>query len=247
MFVEYSHVDFHPRFLGSALRFVSSQMSEDSEYLLYNLFPSDDLNIIDYLWDNQEEFFEGLLSGDKELVRKALDTALDQAAADIQEEIDRAHEAKEALLEDFDRIFGALSKDLKAVDRTLLDFPGIRRESLTLIVRGKLATYRVGLLTNYVAMSCHSGHYEPIRLCIHSTGDIVALGGDGEDYGGLKNPLQTALNLLNDADIKDMQLLEELHKVVMCPWCYKEGRISEKAVEALMKRIEDSRKDEEWE
>lgn len=51
------------------------------------------------------------------------------------------------------------------------------------------------------------------------------------------NSSEIAPNLINEEKIRSGGIFDRLHRVVTCPWCFKEGKISAEGVEALSKRI----------
>lgn len=53
------------------------------------------------------------------------------------------------------------------------------------------------------------------------------------------------MNLVNDADIKDPLLLNRASRIAMCPYCIKEGSLSEEMVDLVLeKRSEGIENDE---
>lgn len=49
-----------------------------------------------------------------------------------------------------------------------------------------------------------------------------------------KMVLQMALILVDETELDDVLFYKDMNAIVMCPQCYKEGMISDEALEAMM-------------
>ncbi len=61
----------------------------------------------------------------------------------------------------------------------------------------------------------------------------------------MKKPLQVALNLVNDVDIKDPLLLNRASRIAMCPYCIKDGSLSEEMVDLILEKRSEVIEDDE--
>ena len=132
-----------------------------------------------------------------------------------------------------------VADDVPEIDRIIADVPEITRDGFTLVVRGKLGIYRIALWHGGLVATCFQEHFDPLAVCIEGDGDIEEIGkewGIGEET---KRSVQIALGLVDETELKDLFYYRDINRIVMCLECYREGMISNEAVELLVRMREE--------
>lgn len=82
--------------------------------------------------------------------------------------------------------------------------------------------------------TCFQGHFKHLSICIEANGDVQEIGREWRLSARTKMVLQMALSLVDETELEDVLFYRDMNAIVMCPQCYKEGTISDEALEAMM-------------
>lgn len=218
---------------------------QDHMFLSSKLFPENPLNISAYLFKNESDLSEAVLNGDLELLGDMVDDAVKAAAEFFEEQTEKVYDRIGEIALNYEDIFGEIINGVETIDSVIADVPEVTRESLTLHIQGKLARYKVTLWTGDTVATCRNGHGRYRHFCVDGQWDIERAG-EGTGFSKwMKKPLQVALNLVNDVDIKDPLLLNRASRIAMCPYCIKDGSLSEEMVDLILQKRSEVIEDDE--
>lgn len=197
--------------------------------------PPDVSFIFRYLCDNEQEVSEAAMCGDKDRLERIIDAAVKHSIKAMCETIKKESQNKSEILRPLQESLLRVADDVPEIDRIIADVPEITRDGFTLVVKGKLGIYRIALWHGGQVATCFQEHFEPLSVCIEGDGDIEEIGkewGIGEET---KRSVQIALGLVDETELKDLFYYRDINRIVMCLECYREGTISNEAVDALAK------------
>lgn len=197
------------------------------------LFHSNWLGVWRFLHPDSEKLLETLLTGDRDGFKRFIEAAINRAVEGFNTEVEDFRRELESSPKSFDEFHRQFLEDVRAADTIISDVREVTRDGFTFRVEGRIPRYEVGLFSSEVCAICAGGHTKE-HICIHADGNVDAVGGKGFKNVLMGKSVQITLHLLNDDEIAIDLPYDSLHRVAICPLCFKEGRISRNAIDALL-------------